>query len=112
MKQKIIYALLMLFFGLMFLSDLITASEKNDNGKDLYSNNCQICHGVNGDGKGPAAVAFHPAPTAFAPEFWKKDTKRVITDSIMHGRGKMPAFKLSPEEIQAVIDYMTHTYKK
>ena len=81
-------------------------------GENLYNSKCALCHGVNGDGKGPAAVAFHPAPTAFAPEFWKKDTKRVITDSIMHGRGKMPAFKLSPEEIQAVIDYMTHTYKK
>jgi mono/diheme cytochrome c family protein len=82
-------------------------------GESLYNSKCSVCHGINGDGKGSAAVAFNPAPTAFVqPEFWKKDTRGLITDSILHGRGKMPAVNLSPQEIKAIIDYMTRAYKK
>ena len=113
MKQKIIYALLMLLFGLMFLSDLTTASEKSDNGKDLYSNNCQICHGMKGDGKGPAASALNPKPTDFTkPDFWKNDTEKKITESITKGRGIMQPVALKPDEIKAVIEYMARTFKK
>jgi high-affinity iron transporter len=30
-----------------------------------YAENCAVCHGVNGDGKGPQAVHLQPAPTDF-----------------------------------------------
>lgn len=35
-------------------------------GKKLYEQNCVTCHGVKGDGKGPAAVALKPSPSDFA----------------------------------------------
>ncbi len=113
MKKFMIFSIVVLFLSMLALQGLSRAEDKTDNGKDLYNNNCKVCHGVNGDGKGPAAVAFNPAPTAFVQqEFWKKDTRGLITDSILHGRGKMPAANLSPQEIKAIIDYMTHAYKK
>ena len=113
MKKLMIFSIVVLFLLMLALQGLSRAEDKTDNGKDLYNNNCKVCHGVNGDGKGPAAVAFNPAPTTFVqPEFWKKDTRGLITDSILHGRGKMPAVNLSPQEIKAIIDYMTHAYKK
>ncbi len=34
-------------------------------GETLYKANCAACHGEKGDGKGPAAVAFTPAPRDF-----------------------------------------------
>ncbi len=34
-------------------------------GQGLYTQNCQSCHGANGDGKGPAAVGLVPSPIAF-----------------------------------------------
>ncbi len=34
-------------------------------GKKLYEQNCALCHGANGDGKGPAGVAFKPPPRTF-----------------------------------------------
>jgi len=34
-------------------------------GKKLYQQNCAVCHGVKGDGKGPAGVALKPPPRTF-----------------------------------------------
>jgi mono/diheme cytochrome c family protein len=35
-------------------------------GKKLFEQNCAVCHGDKGDGKGPAGVALKPAPSDFA----------------------------------------------
>jgi high-affinity iron transporter len=34
-------------------------------GKKLYEQNCALCHGASGDGKGPAGVALKPPPRTF-----------------------------------------------
>ncbi|SUB82786.1 Cytochrome c oxidase subunit III [Pragia fontium] len=34
-------------------------------GAELFANNCTSCHGVNGDGQGPAAALYKPAPFDF-----------------------------------------------
>jgi mono/diheme cytochrome c family protein len=34
-------------------------------GEKLYQQNCAVCHGANGDGKGPAGVALKPPPRTF-----------------------------------------------
>ena len=34
-------------------------------GKRLYEQNCALCHGTTGDGKGPAGVALKPPPRTF-----------------------------------------------
>lgn len=40
-------------------------------GAKTYAAECSACHGTKGDGKGPAAVAFNPKPTAFTDAaFW------------------------------------------
>ena len=71
--------------------------------RELYTNNCQKCHGVNGDGKIPpgATYFYSTKPTNFTNArlvdsmsdgelFWK----------MTHGRKPMPAFKnrLSDEQ--------------
>jgi mono/diheme cytochrome c family protein len=84
-----------------------------DKGKRLYGDKCQLCHGKKGDGKGPAAASLNPRPTDFTrPEFWEQSTvEKIITDTIREGHGPMPAFELKPDEIKAIIDYMSHTFK-
>lgn len=37
-------------------------------GAALYSENCASCHGVTGDGKGPASVGLDPPPIAFTDQ--------------------------------------------
>jgi mono/diheme cytochrome c family protein len=82
-------------------------------GKDLYAAKCQICHGTNGRGDGPAAVAFIHKPADFTnPLFWRNNTGEKITNTITKGKGEMPAFDFSPDEIKAITDYLEHTFKK
>jgi mono/diheme cytochrome c family protein len=69
-------------------------------GSTVFSDNCAGCHGADGGGNnGPPlnnglVVANFPDPA---------DQVEVVTN----GRGPMPSFggRLSPEEIQAVVEY-------
>jgi cytochrome c1 len=88
-------------------------------GKTHYKNECQFCHGMRGDGKGPAAESLLMHPEDFTTtEFWqddvekKIDAEKKIEDTIKKGKEMMPAFDLTPREIKAVIGYMSHTFKK
>jgi mono/diheme cytochrome c family protein len=113
MKKILIASLPILFLGLVVLSSIFAASESSDKGKDLYNNNCQICHGMKGDGKGQAAPALNPKPTDFTkPSFWKSDSEKEITESVTKGHGIMQPVLLKPNEIKAVIAYMTQAFKK
>ena len=110
------------FFNL-FISGLIVGSTllfignakggEYDLGKKLFDNNCQICHGIKGDGNGPAAASFSPGPVDFTKEnFWQGNVDQKITDAIKNGVGVMPAFNdIDPDQIKAIIDYMSHTFK-
>ena len=95
-------------------SSPIAHGSEYDQGKALYEEKCVICHGVNGKGDGPAAAALSPAPRDFSkPEFWNRENVvEIITNQVKKGKGSMPAFNLSDDEIKAIIDYMSHTFKK
>lgn len=60
-------------------------------GATLYAQQCTSCHGVEGDGQGPASVVFAPRPFSFqyltpAPD----EIERVLRDGI--AGSAMPAF--------------------
>ena len=90
-----------------------TVSQDSSRGETLYQNRCQFCHGVGGDGNGPAASALNPRPRDFTdPIFWKYTNNEKIAQIIMNGHGRgMPAFTFSPEDIKTVIDYISHLKK-
>ncbi len=89
-----------------------TASRDYSSGETLYGSKCQFCHGVRGDGNGPAASALNPKPNDFTdPEFWKNTNNEKILRTITNGQGMMPAFMFSPEDLKAVVDYISH-FKK
>jgi len=88
-------------------------------GKTLYKNECQFCHGMRGDGKGPAAESLLMHPEDFTTsEFWqddvekKIDAEKKIEDTIKKGKEMMPAFNLESGEIIAIVLYMSNTFKK
>jgi mono/diheme cytochrome c family protein len=82
-------------------------------GASLYEAKCQICHGVNGQGDGPAANALNPKPRDFTnPAFWQNNADEKIKRTVTTGKGMMPAFHLDDDEIKAITDYMHHTFKK
>jgi cytochrome c oxidase cbb3-type subunit 3 len=56
------------------------------NGLRLYNANCLICHGANGDGKGPYAEKLNPKPRAFTDlGYFERKTDREIYDVISRG---------------------------
>jgi mono/diheme cytochrome c family protein len=84
-----------------------------DRGKTLFDTKCVICHGTDGKGDGPAAASLNPPPRNFQlPQFWQGNVEQNISDTIRNGLGSMPAFDLSDAEINAIINYMKHTFKK
>ncbi|MEJ2164731.1 MAG: cytochrome c [Desulfobacterales bacterium] len=91
----------------------MAAGDELATGQKLYTEKCQICHGADGRGNGPAAAALNPKPADFNnPSFWQDHPREKISRTVANGKGMMPAFSLSDDEVKAITDYMEHTFKK
>ena len=113
MKRILGCAVLVMFFGATPLLARSVEGNEYDKGKTLYKNKCQFCHGMRGDGKGPAAEPLMGHPVDFInPKFWQDDVDKTIEDTIKKGKEMMPAFDLQTDEINVIIRYMSHTFKK
>lgn len=88
-------------------------------GAALYIERCAGCHGVTGDGNGPAAEHLYPRPRNYLLGMFKftstensaKGLRSDIRDTIRRGaKGtSMPAFNLLPDEdLDALTDYVLH----
>ena len=85
-------------------------------GYRLYTAHCSACHGPNGGGDGPAAIAVGIRPRAFLDEPFRyvssldgTPTLDDLVQTIRSGRrlGDMPAHPhLSDEEIRVLVDYV------
>lgn len=96
----------------LFCAEGLPASQY-EQGKELFVDNCVVCHGKDGKGDGPGAIAFNPKPANFTdPKFWQGDVEKKIADTIRNGHAPMPAFDLTPDQIKAVIDYLKQEFKK
>ncbi|MBI5236946.1 MAG: cytochrome c [Deltaproteobacteria bacterium] len=112
MAKMLTWAVAGLFLGVLLLGAQDAARAQLD-GKKLYNDKCGLCHGPKGDGKGSGAGAYNPPPTAFnTPKFWQEDVNKKTNESVTKGKEQMDPIKMSPEEIKAVVDYMTKTFKK
>lgn len=81
-------------------------------GRKIYNEKCQFCHGIKGNGDGPAAASLNPRPADFrGPNVWRKYDEKQMTDIVRNGKGMMPAFDLKPDEVKAVLDYIARTFK-
>jgi mono/diheme cytochrome c family protein len=90
-------------------------------GRDIYNGSCWVCHGPEGDGKGPAARNVTPPPRDFTnPEFRidgrEEEVYRTISmgaAAAFHGSAYMPAWgtQLSPQQIRDVMEYVK-TFRK
>ncbi len=82
-------------------------------GKTLFLDNCVLCHGPNGNGKGPNAATFNPPPASFkAPKFWSDDVPKKLRNAVKNGKGLMPPVKtLTSDDIRDITAYVTQTFK-
>ncbi len=78
-------------------------------GRDTFRQLCAPCHGNEGHGNGPAAVAFNPPPADFTnPDGLAKLTDDQIIEVITKGRGAMPAWGpiLTQEQFAPLVAYL------
>ena len=103
----------LMFFLIVLGMTGMAAGDDLATGKSLFEAKCQICHGANGRGDGPAAAALNPKPRDFTnPAFWQNNADEKIKHTVTTGKGVMPAFNLDGDEIKALADYMRHSFKK
>lgn len=86
-------------------------------GRDVYSFYCQQCHGVTGDGRGPAADILRPRPRDYrlgkfkftSTPYGNKPRRADLMETVRRGVSgtSMPSFSLlGDDELEAVIDYV------
>ena len=86
-------------------------------GAAVYRHYCQQCHGVTGDGDGPAAAYLTPRPRDYRRGIFKftstpygsKPRREDLLRTIEHGvtGTSMPSFRLLPKrDLEAVLDYV------
>ncbi len=79
-------------------------------GRQLYVQNCAMCHGLTGRGDGPMGARLNPRPADFQLHMREGHTDRQLFEWIttgVDGTG-MPAFKqkLSADEIWTVVNFL------
>ena len=98
--------------------DRLTSRAQLERGRNIYFGACAACHGIRGDGKGPAAQGFDPAPRNFRRGSYKfrttvsgalpldKDLERTVREGIPGT--EMPRWKnvLSKHDIRTVVQYI------
>src|SRR5665648_461806 len=115
MKRFILVIISCVFFLALNSYHVIAQSCKSneyEKGKVIYKNKCQFCHGIMGDGKGPASEPLLEHPEDFTDSaFWKGDVDKKIDETIKKGKEMMPAFDLELGQIKAITVYITGTFK-
>lgn len=98
--------------------DGLTRKAQLDRGRTIYFEACSPCHGVRGDGAGPAAKGFDPAPRNFRRGVYKfrttvsgalpldEDLEHTVREGLPGT--EMPRWKevLSEHDIKAVVQYV------
>ncbi len=78
-------------------------------GADIFAKQCAACHGKQGKGDGPAAVALTPRPPDLTDSAkMSKLSDEELLQIIAKGKGAMPRFDalLKPEELEAVTEFV------
>ena len=74
-------------------------------GLKLAQENCARCHAIGLTGKSP----FRPAPPfrTFARKWPLENLEEALAEGIVVGHREMPAFELTPEQIDNLIAYLS-----
>jgi mono/diheme cytochrome c family protein len=86
-------------------------------GQDVYMKRCVQCHGISGDGNGPAAASMYPRPRDYRRGIFKftstpygsRPRREDLIATLERGivGTSMPEFRLLPrKDIESVVDYV------
>ena len=89
-------------------------AESVSDGKSLWTQHCQSCHGKTGKGDGPKAGELKTEPGDFTNAETQKQPDGALFYKSSEGRKDMPSFKKKisdPDDIWSIVNYM-RTLKK
>lgn len=83
-----------------FQTPWVKSPELIAHGKELFTNQCVMCHGTAGHGDGPAAAGLNPKPRNFSvADGWKNGRKpSQIFGTLTKGLNTMPSFGSLPAD--------------
>lgn len=110
MAHVLIVAILVAAFAAMLAGRTIIGEAHNVSARsaaDLYAKNCASCHGKDGRAKTFKGKVKHARDLTDPPWQGNVGDERLF-NSIMNGKGKMPAYskKLSEQEIDSLVTYV------
>lgn len=120
-KRRIYFSYISLAFLAINVSNASVSQSEHKNPKidaaAIYTQNCAICHGDNGDGKTAAESGLRPPPRDFTTiEAALELTRERMISSVTNGRPGtgMMAHKdrLSAQQIAAVVDYIRTNFMR
>jgi len=88
----------------------------------LFGDRCAVCHGPNGDGKGPGAANLNPKPVDFRNRKWQRSvTDEKIAKAIVDGGPAVglsssmsanPDLDLQPGVVAALVEHIRNLASK
>ena len=110
MRYVLLLSILALAFGALRAGRAMSGEAHNVSARsatELYSKNCASCHGKDGRAKTLKGKLKH-ARDLTDPTWQGRVGDERLFNSIMNGKGKMPAFskKLSEQEIDSLVTYV------
>jgi mono/diheme cytochrome c family protein len=82
------------------------AMQAQSDAAKIYKTNCEMCHGADGSGDTGPGKAFHAKD--LRSEEVQKQSDEALSEVIIKGRGKMPAFgaKIKADDVQKLVAYI------
>ncbi len=95
-------------FALLISGSALAAD--TERGKQVYTANCMACHGTQGNGQGPAAMALTPKPSDFTQAaFWDGRSDEALANSVKTGKpgtSMAPFPQLTEKDMASLVDYL------
>jgi caa(3)-type oxidase subunit IV len=97
--------------GSKFSKPWVQTSELVGHGREVFRQQCALCHGQDGKGDGPGGAALNPKPRNFTlSEGWKNGRKvSQIFKTLREGLGGMPSFATLPSDDRWAVSHYVQT---
>ncbi|MGD9501959.1 MAG: cytochrome c [Methyloceanibacter sp.] len=98
--------------ALLWLGHAAEAAEKNmtEKGEALVKENCARCHAIGREGDSPHTQA--PPFRTLSANYPVSDLAESLAEGIVSGHPDMPIFVFSPQDVEAIIEYLESIQEK
>ena len=93
-----------LLFSPVLANASATDKDLTAKGKSLVTDNCSRCHAIRKEGGSPHAEA--PAFRTLSNKYPVENLAESLAEGIVSGHPDMPILVFSPQDVQAIIDYL------